>query len=57
VTETIEPLTGIRVDPGRPHRVENTGRTTLRYYVCSTPGTNPLVDREPVEAPPRRLDA
>ena len=57
VTETLEPLKGIRVEPGLPHRVENTGRTRLRYYVCASPGTDPLVDREPVEAPPRRLDA
>jgi mannose-6-phosphate isomerase-like protein (cupin superfamily) len=39
------------------HRVENTGRSPLRYYVCSSPGTDPLDDREPAEAPPRRLDA
>lgn len=56
-TETLEPMVGIRVEPGRPHRIENTGRTPLRYYVCSSPGTDPAVDREPVEAPPRRLDA
>ena len=57
VEETLEPLKGIRIDAGRAHRVANTGRTVLRYYVCATPGTDPLVDREPVEAPPRRLDA
>lgn len=56
-TETLEPLKGIRVDPGMPHRVENTGRTLLRYYVCSSPGTDPIEDRESAEAPPRRLDA
>jgi quercetin dioxygenase-like cupin family protein len=57
ITETLEPLKGIRVETGLPHRVENTGRTRLRYYVCSSPGTDPLIDREPVEAPQRRLDA
>jgi quercetin dioxygenase-like cupin family protein len=56
-TETLEPLKGIRVEEGRPHRVENTGRTTLRYYVCSSPGLDPLEDRETVEAPRRHLDA
>ena len=56
-TETLEPLKGIRVEEGRPHRVENTGRTTLRYYVCASPGMDPLEDREIAEAPRRRLDA
>jgi len=56
-TETLEPLKGIRVEEGRPHRVENTGRTTLRYYVCASPGIDPLEDRETAEAPRRRLDA
>lgn len=56
-TETLEPLKGIRVEEGRPHRVENTGRTTLRYYVCASPGLDPLEDRETAEAPRRRLDA
>ena len=56
-TETLEPLKGIRVEEGRPHRVENTGRTTLRYLVCSSPGLDPLEDRETAEAPRRRLDA
>ena len=56
-TETLEPLKGIRVEEGRPHRVENTGRTTLRYYVCSSPGLDPLEDRATAEAPRRRLDA
>lgn len=56
-TETLEPLKGIRVEDGRPHRVENTGRTTLRYYVCSSPGLDPLSDREIAEAPRRRTDA
>jgi quercetin dioxygenase-like cupin family protein len=55
--ETLEPLKGIRVAAGAPHRVENTGRLPLRYYVCASPGTDPAVDREPTEAPPRRLDA
>jgi quercetin dioxygenase-like cupin family protein len=57
ISETLEPLKGIRVEAGLPHRVENTGRTRLRYYVCSSPGTDPLVDRVSVEAPHRRLDA
>ena len=56
-TETLEPLKGIRVEEGRPHRVENTGRTRLRYYVCSSPGLDPLEDRVTAEAPGRRLDA
>ncbi len=56
-TETLEPLKGIRVEDGRPHRVENTGRTTLRYLVCSSPGLDALEDRETAEAPRRRLDA
>ena len=57
ITETVEPLTGILVVPGAVHRVRNTGRMPLRYYVCASPGTDPLTDREPAEAPPRRLDA
>jgi mannose-6-phosphate isomerase-like protein (cupin superfamily) len=57
IEETLEPLKGIRIDAGLTHRVVNTGRTMLRYYVCATPGTDPLLDREPAEAPPRRLDA
>jgi quercetin dioxygenase-like cupin family protein len=56
-TETLEPLKGIRVEEGRPHRVENTGRTTLRYFVCASPGLDPIEDREPAGAPRRRLDA
>lgn len=52
-TETLEPLTGIRVEEGRPHRVENTGRTPLRYYVCASPGLDPVEDRETAEAPRR----
>lgn len=57
VEETLEPLKGIRVVAGRPHHVVNTGTRPLRYYVCSSPGADPTVDREPAEAPPRRLDA
>lgn len=56
-TETLEPLVGIRVEAGAIHRVENVGRTDLRYYVCSVPGLDPTVDREEAEAPGRRLDA
>ena len=56
-TETLEPLKGIRVEEDRPHRVENTGRTVLRYLVCSSPGLDPLEDRRTAEAPRRRLDA
>ena len=56
-TETLEPLKGIRIEPGLAHRVENTGRTLLRYYVCGTPATDRLLDRQPADAPPRRLDA
>jgi quercetin dioxygenase-like cupin family protein len=57
MTETLEPLIGIRVEAGLAHRIENTGRTPLRFYVCSSPGMDPVEDRELVEAPPRRLDA
>jgi quercetin dioxygenase-like cupin family protein len=57
VTETLEPLTGIRIEPGLAHRIENTGRTRLRYYVCGSPAADPVLDREPAEAPPHRLDA
>lgn len=57
ITETVEPLTGIRVVPGAIHHVRNTGRMPLRYYVCASPGMDPLTDREPAEAPPRHLDA
>jgi quercetin dioxygenase-like cupin family protein len=56
-TEDLEPLTGIRIEAGQAHRVENTGRGQLRYYVCASPGTNPLLDREPAEPRRRRLDA
>ncbi|MEW5991982.1 MAG: cupin domain-containing protein [Chloroflexota bacterium] len=56
-TEILEPLKGIRVEEDLPHRVENTGRTTLRYLACSSPGLDPAEDRELAEAPRRRLDA
>lgn len=56
-SETLEPLVGIRVEAGLTHRVQNTGRLPLRYYVCSSPGTDPIEDRVPAEAPPRRMDA
>ncbi len=55
VTETLEPLKGIRVLPGRPHRVVNDSRLLLRYYVCASPGLDPTVDRESAEPPSRRL--
>jgi len=57
IEETLEPLKGIRIEAGRAHRIANTGRTPLRYYVCATPGTDPSVDRAPVEAPQRQLDS
>ena len=57
VEETLEPLKGIRILPGRPHRVSNDSRLLLRYFVCASPGTDPTIDRAPAEAPPRRLDA
>lgn len=57
VSETLQPMSGIRIQAGVAHRVENTGRTPLRYYVCGSPAVDPTLDREPVEAPPRRLDA
>ncbi len=56
-TETLEPLVGIRVEAGLVHRIENVGRTELRYYVCAVPGLDPTVDRQPAEPPARRLDA
>jgi quercetin dioxygenase-like cupin family protein len=49
--ETLEPLVGVRVEMGLPHAITNTGRTTLRYYVCSTPAADPLSDREDVDPP------
>jgi quercetin dioxygenase-like cupin family protein len=55
--EVLEPLKGIRVLPGRRHRVRNDGRHRLRYYVCASPGTDPTIDRTTADAPIRRLDA
>jgi quercetin dioxygenase-like cupin family protein len=49
--ETLEPLKGVRIEMGLPHAITNTGRTTLRYYVCSTPAADPLTDREDVDPP------
>jgi quercetin dioxygenase-like cupin family protein len=49
--ETLEPLKGVRVDMGHPHAIANTGRTTLRYYLCATPAADPLSDREDVDPP------
>jgi quercetin dioxygenase-like cupin family protein len=57
VEETLEPLKGIRVLPGRPHRVINDSRLVLRYCVVASPGTDPTIDRTPANAPRRRLDA
>ncbi len=57
VEEVLEPLKGIRVLPGRRHRVRNDGRHRLRYYVCASPGTDPTIDRAPADAPTHRLDA
>lgn len=57
VDEVLEPLKGIRVLPGRRHRVRNDGRHRLRYYVCASPGTDPMIDRAPADAPSRNLDA
>jgi len=51
IEETLEPLKGVRVEMGLPHAITNTGRTTLRYYVCGTPASDPLSDREDVEPP------
>ena len=57
IEETLEPLTGIRIEPGLPHRIENTGRTPLRLYVCASPGTNPVIDRAEAQEPRRRFQA
>lgn len=57
VEEVMEPLKGIRILPGRPHRVRNDGRHLLRYFVCASPGTDPSIDRRAADAPSRRLDA
>ena len=56
IEETLEPLKGIRVHPGRPHRVRNDSRLLLRYFVCASPGTDPTIDRRPADAPRRRID-
>jgi quercetin dioxygenase-like cupin family protein len=55
--ETLEPLTGIRVEAGLPHRIENTGRLPLRFLVWASPGLDPIVDRQSAEAPRRRGSA
>ncbi len=57
VEEVLEPLKGIRVLPGRRHRVRNDGRHQLRYFVCASPGTDPTIDRAPADAPSHWLDA
>lgn len=57
VEEVLEPLKGIRILPGRRHRVRNDGRHRLRYFVCASPGTDPTIDRAPADAPSRWLDA
>jgi quercetin dioxygenase-like cupin family protein len=57
IEETLEPLKGIRILPGRAHQVRNDSRLLLRYFVCASPGTDPTIDRAPAESPPRRLDA
>ena len=49
IEETLEPLKGVRVEMGLPHAITNTGRTSLRYYVCATPAADPLSDREALD--------
>jgi quercetin dioxygenase-like cupin family protein len=56
VTETLEPLTGIRVEPGAVHRVAATGRGGLRYVLIGSPGLDPERDRTAAPAPERQLD-
>jgi quercetin dioxygenase-like cupin family protein len=56
IEETLEPLKGIRVLPGRAHRVVNDGRLRLRYFVCASPGTDPSLDRQVVDVPPGSAD-
>lgn len=51
IEETLEPLKGVRVEMGLPHAITNTGRTSLRYYLCATPAADPLSDREEVDPP------
>ena len=43
--------------PASPTASRTPAALTLRYYVCSVPGLDPTRDREPAEAPRRRLDA
>ena len=57
IEETLEPLTGIRIDPGLPHRIVNSGRMPLRLLVWVSPGSDPVVDRQSAEAPRRRGSA
>ena len=57
VTETLEPLTGIRVDAGAVHRVIATGRVGLRYVLIGSPGLDPERDRLAASAPERQLDS
>ena len=57
VVEVLEPLKGIRVLPGKVHRVRNDGRHRLRYYVCASPGTDPTIDRAAAEPPGHRSEA
>lgn len=57
VTETLEPLTGIRVDAGAIHRVVATGRAGLRYVLIGSPGLDPERDRLEATAPERQLDS
>lgn len=54
IEETLEPLVGIRVEPGLPHRIENSGRLPLRMLVWISPGADPVTDRQSAEAPRRR---
>jgi quercetin dioxygenase-like cupin family protein len=56
VSETLEPLTGIRIAPGATHSIAATGRTPLHYVVISTPGIDPAADRVSAAAPERQLD-
>ncbi len=56
ITDTIEPLAGIRIVAGVPHRVVASGRTSLRYIVVAMPGLDPTLDRLPAEASEHPLD-
>ncbi len=51
IEETLEPLKGIRIATGLVHRVENTGRQLLRFYVCSSPAADLTLDRQQAPAP------